>query len=492
VTRPTSTSRLLTALRWLLLAIGLRRQALWLATVSELHRKLDTLDTQKKALEERVCEAERAQKQNSSNSHKPPSSDRLGERRQIRRKKKPTGKKRGGQPGHVGHYRALMPAAEVDEIIDVFPEYCDVCQQVPPRVKCAHPVRHQLFEVLPNGGGRHVTERRFHCCRCSCGEWLSASLDSMPKSWFGPRLSSLISSLTGKHHQSRRDVVQLLDELFGIHVSLGTVSNIEGRMSQALEKPSDEAMQSVVQAAIKHADETSWIRDFVRCSVWVFASTSVSVFRIVADGTRESLRRVFGEPKGILLSDRATVFLYWAMGQRQICWSHLLRTFVSFSQRDGPAAKLGHELVEYAELVFIYWQQYRRNMLDYADFTRLVQAVADDMKPCLERAVNAAIDGMSGSCANMLAHWEAMWTFIKVAGVEPTNNHAERELRRLVMWRKRCFGSQSERGDRFVERMMTVTHTMRKQNRSSLDYLQQAYSAWFDGKPAPKLLSHGK
>lgn len=476
----------------MLTALGMRRQALWLATVSELHRQLDTLDGQKKSLEKRVCKAEREQRQNSSNSHKPPSSDTLRARRQIRRKKKPTGRHRGGQPGHIGHYRALMPATEVDEVIDIFPEYCDVCQRVPPQHKCANPFRHQLFEALPNGGGRHVTERRFHSYRCNCGEWLSASRDSMPKTWFGPRLSSHICSLTGKHHQSRRDVVQLLDELFGIHISLGSVSNIEGRMSQALEKPSDEALQSVRQAEVKHADETSWIRDFTRCSVWVFANATASVFRIVADGTRESLRKVFGEQNGVLVSDRATVFLYWAMRQRQICWSHLLRAFVGFSERDGPAAKLGHELLEYTELVFIYWRQYRHAMLERVDFVRLVQAVANDMKPCLQRAVDAAIAEMSGSCADMLEHWDAMWTFIKVVGVEPTNNHAERELRRLVMWRKRCFGSQSERGDRFVERMMTVTHTMRKHKRSSIDYLQDAYSAWLAGEPAPKLLSSGK
>jgi transposase len=313
----------------------------------------------------------------------------------------------------------------------------------------------------------------------------------MPKTCFGPRLSSVISSLTGKHHQSRRDVVALLDELFNIHVALGSVSNIEGRMSQALESPSTEAMQSVEAASVKHIDETSWLRDFSRCSVWVLATSAVSVFRVVADGARDTLQSVFSKQEGILISDRAAVFLYWAMGQRQICWAHLLRAFIGFSERDGPAGVLGRELVEYAELVFIYWRQYQRGLLEYPGFVRCSEAVRDAMKPCLQRAVSAGIEDLSGSCANMLDHWSAMWTYLRVFGVDPTNNHAERELRRLVMWRKRCFGSQSERGDRFVERIMTVTHTRAKQKRNSLDFLEQSYDAWLQGKPAPKLLVAG-
>ena len=471
------------------MTVGIHRFGLWLATVAELHRQLDARDAEKKALERRVVGMERVQNQNSRNSHKPPSSDSLGKRRQIRKGKKPTGRKRGGQPGHPGHYRALVPAEEIDEVIDLFPERCDVCQQAPRQRKCANPFRHQLFDLLPSGGGLHVTERRFHSYHCDCGEWLSASRDSMPKSWFGPRLSSVICSLTGKYHQSRREVVMFLDEMYGVHVSLGSVSNIEGRMTGALEAPSNEAMQSVEDAKVKHVDETSWLRDFARRSVWVFASATVSAFRVVSDGTRESLREVFGSQKGILVSDRATVFLYWPMGRRQVCWSHLLRAFISFSERDGPAAALGRELVEYAELVFIYWRQLQSNMIDRATFVRLAGAVRDKMKPCLERAANAAIEEMSGSCRDMLWHWEAMWTFLVVVGVEPTNNHAERELRRLVMWRKRCFGSQSERGDRVTERMLTVTHTMRKQKRSSLEYLNQAYAAWFADEQAPRLLS---
>src|SRR5690606_22717545 len=133
------------------------------------------------------------------------------------------------------------------------------------------------------------------------------------------------------------------------------------------------------------------------------------------------------------------------------------------------------ELVANAELVFIYWRQFRANAITRAEMVRLVTAVRDGMKPCLKRVARAKLPEMSGACGNLLEHWEAMWTFLKHANVEPTNNHAERELRRLVLWRKRCFGSQSDRGDRFVERMLTVTHTLRKQRRNVLGFLQQCF-----------------
>jgi transposase len=462
-----------------------------LARNTELTQQVEQLkalcETQAKQIEELL----RERNKNSSNSNKPPSSDSLGDRRSIRKGKKPTGKKRGGQPGHKGHARRLLPPEAVNSVVNVFPDYCEMCQQVPPHETCGEPWIHQVVDLLADGGGRHVTEHRAHAVQCTCGAVVSAPIDKVPSSAFGPRLASTVCALTGNFQLSRRQVVVVLDEVFGISMSLGSVSNIEGRMSQAVEPPSDEAMDSAASAAVKHVDETSWIRDFERCSAWVFATKLVSVFRIAADGKRKTLRKLFPRQHGVLVSDRASVFLYWSMEARQICWSHLLRLFIDFSQRDGPAARLGRELNDSAELVFLYWRQLEVGVIDDAEFVRLLNAVRDGMKPCLERAVRANIAEVSGSCANMLEHWEAMWTFIDTPGVTPTNNHAERELRRLVLWRKRSFGSQSDRGDRFVERMMTVTHSLRKQQRNILDFLQGCLIAWLGGQPTPSLVAAG-
>lgn len=456
---------------------------------NELARENEELRAQIAALAKQVEALTRELDKNSSNSSKPPSSDNLGERRKIRRRKKPTGKKRGGQPGHEGHARELLSADEVDQVIEHYPDHCDVCQQVPPHQAHGKPYVQQVVDLCGDGGGRHVTEHRCYAVDCTCGAIVAAPIEKAPLSSFGPRLASVVCALTGNFQLSRRQVVVALREIFGITMSLGSVSNIESRITEALAAPSDEAMQSAESASVKHVDETSWIRDFERCSAWVFATSLVSVFRIAVDSKRGTLRKLLKRKRGVLISDRASVFLYWSMGRRQVCWSHLHRAFIAFSQRDGPAAELGRELADGAELVFIYWRKLQSEAINKAEFVRLVSAVRDGMKPCLERAVAADIPEVSGSCANMLEHWEAMWTFLTTPGVEPTNNHAERELRRLVMWRKRCFGSQSERGDRFVERMMTVTHSLRKQGRDVLAFLHQCLTAQLNQILPPSLVS---
>jgi transposase len=415
-------------------------------------------------------------------------SDALGERRKIRKPKKPTGRKRGAQKGHKGHHRKLVPADQVDEVIDVFPELCEMCLQAPPRVISNDPSRVQVVDILEKGG-RHITEYRLHTVECDCGASVTPSRDQAPRSAFGSRLKSIVSNMTGGYQLSRRQVPAFLNDTFGIEMSLGSVSNIEGQMSTALAAASDEAMDHVEAAAVKHIDETSWVRDFDPCSLWVIACAAVSVFRIVKNGRRATLLKIL-QPRhrGILVSDRASVFLFWSMKKRQVCWSHLQRAFVAFSQRDGPAGALGGDLVTCAELLFGYWRQYRSGALSRERFEQWMEAVRKTTKQLLEQGANAGFD-YSGSCANMLKHWDAMWTFVETPGVEPSNNQAERELRRLVMWRRRCFGTQSERGDRFVERMMTVTHTLRKQGRRVLSFLQESLVAMFSPTPAPGLIA---
>jgi transposase len=459
-----------------------------LVHVTELTKQLNELKARNDDLAKQVVELTRKLNENSSNSNKPPSSDGLGDRRKIRKKKKPTGRNRGGQPGHKGSCRQMLPAKQVDRFVDVYPDCCDVCGEKPPQVPDPRPWRVQVVEIL-EFGGREITEVHGHTVKCHCGEWVAPAREQMPPAAFGPRLCALISMLTGDFKLSRRQVPPFLNAAFGIDISLGSVSNIEGRMTNATADPSDEAMERVVSAQAKHVDETSWLRDAARCSVWVFATLTATVIRIAADGRRKTLRKLLGRSKGTLISDRASVFLYWDMKRRQICWSHLLRLFVGFSQRDGPAAAFGKELVEYAELVFLYWRRHRGKTLPREEYVRLMEAVKAAMKPCLERAVRAELVDVSGSCANLLAHWDAMWTFVYSPHIEPTNNHAERELRPVVLWRKRCFGTQSDRGDRFAERMLTVTQTARKQGLRPLDFLHQCYMAMLNGAPAPSLFA---
>jgi transposase len=310
-------------------------------------------------------------------------------------------------------------------------------------------------------------------------------------------LSSVIALLTGVYHLSRRAAVDVVRDLLGVQISLGALSAIEARVSEAVKPAVDEAWTQAHKAPVKHTDGTSWFQAGVMCSLWTLATTAVTVFKIVKNGKRETLAALFGQLHGILVSDRATALHFWAMERRQICWAHLLRKFVSFSeQRAGPGkatsssgAAVGAELLQYAGIMFAYWNDLKRGKLSRADFRQLMAPVREQVEAVLARAAADTIDVVTGSCADILAHKAALWTFVDRDDVEPTNNHAERELRAFVLWRKRSFGTQSDRGNLFAERLMTVAHTARKQNRNVLGFLTACCTAARDGAGAPSLLS---
>ena len=262
-------------------------------------------------------------------------------------------------------------------------------------------------------------------------------------------------------------------------------------MSSALEPAVAEAWDQVQGAKVKHTDGTSWLQGGMARSLWTLASNTVTVFKIVADSSRATLRPLYGLLRGILVSDRAKALGFWTMERRQVCWAHLLRRFVSFSKRAGPAGRMGRELVEYTGILFSYWHDYQDGTLDRRTFRAWMQPVRARVEALLERAVAANIPWMSGSCADILAHRAALWTFVDHDQVEPTNNHAERELRAFVLWRKRSFGTQSERGNVYAERVMTVAHTARKQDKDILTFFTACAEAYEADTPAPSLFAPG-
>ncbi len=456
------------------------------ARTAELTARTAELEVLVAKLSEELAKALALLGQNSSNSNKPPSSD-PPNAKQARKKKK--GRRRGGQKGHKGSRRELLPPEQVDEVVDLFPAACENCWNPLPQVPDEFPKRYQLTDLKPLAV--HTTEWRRHAVLCSCGYRTRAKYDPdvIPRLSFGPRLMAVVALLTGVYHLSRRQTVRLLLELLGVRMSLGSVSAIEKRVSEAVEPAVDEAMESARGAAVKHADGTTWLRSGALLSLWVVATTAVTVFKVLPNGQKATLRdEFFGRVRGILVSDRATALTFWAMHRRQICWAHLVRKFVSYSERDGPAGRLGTELLEYASLMFEYWSLFRQGQLSRETLVERMAPVRLLVEAQLQRLAGAEIKGVSGSCADILEHREALWTFVEHAGVEPTNNHAERELRGLVMWRRRSFGSQSERGTRFAARMMTVAHTARKQGREILAFLVACCSPRPAGAPTPSLL----
>jgi transposase len=282
---------------------------------------------------------------------------------------------------------------------------------------------------------------------------------------------ALMAMFTGVYHLSRRTAKGLLSDVLGVEVSLGALSNVEARVSDAVKPAVTEVWNRIGPADVKHTDGTGWFQAGLTLSLWTIATTAATVFKIIADGSAKTLAPLFGALRGVLVSDRATALNFWAMERRQICWAHLLRKMVSFSERDGPAGAFGKELLDYTGIIFEYWHNYKDDKLSREQLVSRMAPVRQQMEALLMRIVAADIKGVSGSCANMLAHKEALWTFVDHDGVEPTNNHAERELRAFVLWRRRSFGTQSERGNLFAERLMTIAHTARKQNKNVLAFL---------------------
>jgi len=424
----------------------------------------------------------------SRNSHLPPSSDGPGSGAKGKLRGK-FGGKRGGQKGHRGNHRSLLSPEWVNTFIDLFPPVCLSCGHDLPQTVDA--TAHQYQQLDLRDHRPHVTEWRRHEVLCpQCGAATRAEYDCtlLPSFAFGPCLTAVVVLLTGAYHLSRRKTKQLLHELFGISVSTGAISAMEKRASVALAEAHDEAEREVQYAGVKHTDATTWLRSGKTASLWVLATTAATVYKIFDDGCRDTVRPLFGPAHGILISDRATVFTFWAMTLRQVCHAHLLRKFVGFSERDGTDGAIGDELLECVRLIFEYWHGYKDGQLTRADLRFFMQPVQRHFEQLLQRGNECGSAAISGACADILEHREALWTFVTQEGVEPTNNHAELELRDFVLWRKRSFGTRSERGDRFAERIMTVVRTARKQGIGVLDFLVRSIKASLNAAAAPALL----
>lgn len=449
------------------------------AEIADLRRKVEELTQMVLMLKERLD-------RNSGNSSKPPSSD-SPDQRSERHGKGATGGKRGGQPGHAGAKRDLLPKEQVNEFKPLFPAECENC--FCPLPQTADAVQRYQTVDLPVLKA-YVIEwlrHRVACPKCRHKTW--ASMQPIPATPFGPRVEAVIGLVTGVFHLSRRVGVTLMSDILGIDISLGAVSAVEERVSEATKLPVAEVWAKTDEAGVKHTDGTSWYQAGVLCALWTIATSAVTVFKILTDGKSTTLAPLFGQKLGILVSDRATALNFWAMEKRQVCWAHLLRKAISFSERDGPSGAIGRELLDYIAIIFGHWNGLKDGTLSRDDFRALMAPVRLHVEALLARAAKSKLPHVSGSCADMLEHRAALWTFVDQEGVEPTNNHAERELRAFVLWRKRSFGTQSARGNLYAERLMTVAHTARKQKRNVLEFLTACCAAARSGATPPSLFA---
>ena len=438
-------------------------------------------------LEAENAELRRKLGENSSNSNKPPSSDSPADRA-TRPKDSPSGNSRGGQRGHKGHKRAFLPTSQVRSSTPCFPGQCRRCGEALPKRRDPNPLRHQVIDIPKIDPV--ADDYWLHRVTCACGETTCGTLPpGVPMGMLGPQVLALIAVMTADGHMSRRKVQNLLAAVFGLPVSLGTLSESEQIVSDAVAPAVDQARIHALAERVKHVDATTWRQAGVYRALWTLATATVTVFTIVGDGTRTTLRSWMTRVRGVLISDRGTQFDFWAVSRRQICWAHLIRKFASFSELRGRPGELGADLLLWSRVLLHSWHRVRDGTGPRADLRAVATNVRALMERLLDEGARLPIKGFGGACRNILDHREALWRFVTDPSVEPTNNHAERELRGLVCWRRSSGGTQSDRGNEFAANLKSVIHTCRKQRRHVLTYLNSAIHAALHERNAPSLIS---
>jgi transposase len=455
--------------------------------IARLERQVELLLARVETLETENAELKRRLGENSSNSSKPPSSDSPADR-SARPKDAPSGKSRGGQHGHKAHKRTFLPASRVRSTTQCFPPQCRRCGDLLPKRRDPEPVRHQVVDIPKIEPV--ADDYWLHRVTCSCGETTCGTLpNGVPQGMLGTQVLALIAVMTADGHMSRRKVQSLLAAVFGLEVSLGTLSESEQIVSDAVAPAVDEARVLALTEKVKHLDATSWRESGTYRSLWTLATTSVTVFTILGDGTRNALLTWIDRIRGVLVSDRGTQFDFWASNRRQICWAHLIRKFASFSELRGRPGEIGADLLLWSRVLLHSWHRVRDGTGTRANLRSVATNVRALMEQLLEEGATLPTRGFQGACRNILEHREALWRFVDDSNVEPTNNHAERELRGLVCWRRCSGGTQSERGNQFAANLKSVIHTCRKQRRHVLVYLNSAIHAALHDRKTPSLIA---
>jgi transposase len=427
-------------------------------------------------------------KQDSTNSSVPPSANPPHGRKPVTKQK--SERKRGGQPGHSAHLRERLPPERVQKVIAFIPDNCHDCgaalrKEAGPNDP--EPTWHQYAELPPMAAV--VTEYQGHARTCKCGAVTRAAIpEAIRAHTFDPRLTAAIAYFTGRLHVSRRDTEEAIETLFQVPLALGTVSNLEQETSAALAPAHAEAQQAVQEAEVKNVDETGWKQAGQKRWLWAGATSRVACFVISVGRGLPGLLMLLGDRmKGILCSDRWSVYGCWNTALRQICWAHLKRDFQKLVDRGGAAKKYGVRGLAAVQILFHEWHRFRGGG-SRVQMQRELEPLRAAMRAWLEAGTRCCDRKAARFCQNLLDLEPALWTFLYEREVEPTNNHAERVLRTGVLWRKIAFGCQSDAGCRFVERILTVVQTLRLQQRPVFSYLAHAIACHRTGAPIPQLL----
>lgn len=458
------------------------------AVLLRMDEQVQRLEKRVAQQDERIAQLERRLGRNSRNSSQPPSADPPSI--PSKRGKDPSGRKRGGQLGHEGKGRPLLAAWAVDEFVDHWPAACECGHEFSPheRVPDGDPARHQVEELPPIT----VTVTEHRCQRLCCPGCGRRSRGQLPVgvggSAFGPRYHAAIAVLSVRNRISRRDVVELCEQLFGSRISSGTVDAILARVGDALADPYADLLDRVRAAAQLNMDETGWRLRGAQRALWGAFTDRHAVLAIAPDRGEDHARDLLADTRAIVTSDRWWAYNHLPLARRQVCWAHLQRDFQAHAEGIRGERELGQQGLEICDELFWAWEIYQHTG-DHRELQRRVRLLQRQLKPLLRQHSGNGARYRYGRrfARNLLKVWPALWTFAKRPAVQPTNNHAERALRGAVIYRKLSLGSQSDGGERRIERLLSAHTTCRLQRRSLHAYLIDALAAHTRGDPAPLL-----
>ena len=446
--------------------------------IQQVIEKVEKLEIENRELRARI-------NSNSNNSSKPPSSD----FKKNKKAKQSSGKPSGGQKGHRGHFRALMDESLVDQIVEC--NTIAACEDCGGEViLTGRHVRHQVHE-LPEIK-LAVTEYRLAIGQCSCCLHQQMAVLPLGVSWgiTGPRLTSFMSMMVTKYQLSRRMLVEFLKEHVNFQISLGTVFNKQRLVNQILKGPIDALLPIIKGESSTNMDETSHRQSGKNYWTWVIASKTAAYFKITKSRGKKVVGELMHDFKHTLISDRYSIYNYFDSSQRQLCWAHLIRDFTRLRQHhDKVISRIGKRLLENATQLFENWHRFKKGNITRVDLMREVAPIMRVVGEYLEQGSYTDPKLRAARfCKNLLEHFSALWTFLEYENVEPTNNHAERCLRSLVIWRKKYFTTHSDHGSEYVARTASLLRTTQLQKNSAYQYLSQAIDKHFSKQPIPHII----
>jgi len=421
---------------------------------------------------------------NSTNSSLPPSSDRFHVKRRPPPSPDQPRKHRGGQRGHPRHLRPLVGPEQVQRTIPCRPATCRRCG-TPLTGNDPHPLRHQVAElpvIVPE-----VVEYQLHRLTCPCCQ--TATCGTLPRGvtgQFGPRLEATLALLAGHYRLGLRPVVDLAADLWGLNLATGMVSKLRGRTAAALELPWVQLAMYVRNHHV-NIDETTWRECKRRAYLWAVATPAAALFHIAKERTAQIAQKLLGaDYAGVATCDRLKS--YWWIERLQWCWAHLRRDFQAMIDRGEPGQAIGASLLRHSHTLFHLWHEFREGKRSRQRLQAALQPVRQAVQRVLQRGAKSPCRKTAGTCKELLGHEDWLWTFVDVAGVEPTNNEGERTERPGVLLRKTSGGTDSREGSRFIERILTVVHTCHRQGKKVLAYLSACVAAWRQGRDPPSLV----